>query len=494
MDQDNLDQDNCFNPFASESTNSEEITDKVTNGWTLYGAQKQTGSVESSSILDKYRPTTSKDIFGNKSNIKYLKKWIKNKMEPKGDDSECLYDYAFVTGESGVGKSEFVRVCFAETGYSLIEYDQAINKAELEVIKESITFSSIEQLLSGEKRKGIVVDNFVDNLSTTQLTELLKLLKKESKISSPTVFITSSTTKLGDVFKGNVLHIDFEEPSKNDVLSLCKKICRNEKIKMSQGALDQYLENSSEIYSVRDLLSTMVMFGYKDSKITLQNMDELQKITAKDLELGIQATLNIFVNPDVNYAKNTEGVSDGFDNVRMASMYTSSLIHENYLNIVKRDTSMEDLSEIADSIVSGNIYKHAMLSNQLWDLSEYIGIFGTFAPGIIIKKNYKPIKTMKINSKIIYDIRGECSFGLSSDDIKFAISNILFPLRPEEKWIRNMKESSRIFYKFMKYNHVDMARAIKYIDQSYCLSPDNHDKATLRKIKTKFRTEWKLLM
>ena len=68
-------------------------------------------------------------------------------------DSKSKYDYVLVTGEIGSGKTEFIRLCFKDLNYSLIEYDQNINKAEMEILKESISFTSIEIMLKGVREK-----------------------------------------------------------------------------------------------------------------------------------------------------------------------------------------------------------------------------------------------------------------------------------------------------------------------------------------------------
>ena len=116
-------------------------------------------------------------------------------------------------------------------------------------------------------------------------------------------------------------------------------------------------------------------------------------------------------------------------------MNTSSIISENYLDIINKKTSLEDLSKMADYICLGDVYKNYMLSNQSWEFSEYSGIFGTEAPSSLIRKNYKPIKKLKIANR--FDFRFELEYCRTNvRDISYSLSKILFPLEPNAKWIK----------------------------------------------------------
>ena len=231
------------------------------------------------------------------------------------------------------------------------------------------------------------------------------------------------------------------------------------------------------------------MLTASNSKVNQNNVEQQKILMKKDLEPDIYTILHHFINP--KYENNIQ-------NTRLTSMYTSSLIHENYLNVIRDDTSLEDLCSICDYNSIGNIYKKYLFKDQNWELSEYMGILGTYIPGIIIKRNYKPLKNnnkLKINGNFS-EVVVERGFIMKHEDIYFSLSNILFPLNPNSRWLKNMTESSRIFYEFMKENYVlDVNKAIKYLDNSYyCQILENKDYIKLvKKVKTKFKSEWRLL-
>jgi len=465
-----------FMPFGSP-TDSEKPQFK--GSWVLYGHDKPKESQDGyDTFSDRYKPKSINNIINNKNNIKILQSWIKDKFEYK----KSGYDYALVVGESGSGKSEFIRMCFQDLNYSLIEYDQSINNAEMEVIKNSIIISSIEMLLNGGKRKGVLIDNFNDNLSLSQVTDILKFLKTE-KSTSPTIFVTSGESKLTDLLKGNVLYIDFTSPTDKDLFKFGKKICVKEQINITDSALKKIIVNSGS--ELRGFLSTLGVLKGKN-EINDDNIDDIQTTIQRDINLDIQSTILMFVDPD----KTKEEKFDFNNRLRFVSMHTSSVIQENYLSLVKKDTSLEDLSKIADSISCGDIMKSFMLTNQAWELSGITGIIGTEIPSYYIRKNYKVVKKFKIPNR--FESKKEIGFiKMDIQDMYYSLSRVLFPLKQDSKWIKNMKKSSEIFRNYMQQHHIDKDKAIKIIGASYAFQ--NHEPTVIRKIKTKFRNEWNLL-
>lgn len=457
-----------LNPFWDCQDSTEEATEG--SGWSTYGFQNQNSS--NKNLLRKYAPKTSTDLFGNLENIQKFKKWVTSKMNhSKMNHSSEVEDYALITGKTGVGKNEFVRVCFSDLGYYLLEYDQSINKQELEVIKESILFTSIEQIFSGEKRKGVVIDNCVDNLSNSQTVDLIKLLKKNSKTTTPTIFITSSSSKISDLLKGNCLYIDIEDPDPLDLVNFVLDVAEREGIVLCREKLEEYI-SLQEYVSLRDLLGSVDFLGGGDV------VDYV-----KDFELDTVSMMDRFVNPHYE---------TDFSNIRLTTMYTSSLLQENYIKMVKKDTSMEDISLIADLLSDGDIIKKYILTDQVWSIHDYNGIMGTFYPGTIIKRNYKKTYIAKTNVRIYEQLQVEKGFGLGENDMKYIISNIYFRLGPKESWLGDICGSALLFYNFMKKNYInDMSRALKIFEQSYKLG--NNEMVVVKKIKTKFRNEWKEL-
>ena len=447
-------------PFGPSKESSKEFN----SSWELYGNSKQKNVDGNLSILDKYKPKNLSQLFRNKDNIRLFQEWTKLKFEKKK-----TYDYALITGEPGTGKTEFIRLCFQNLNFSVIEYDQSINKAELGILFESITFSNIEILFSGRSRKGIVIDNFQNNLSTTQLNDLLKLLKKTGSKSSPTIFVCSDNIKSSNILKGNVLHIEFQPPKIRDLTKLGERIRIGESLNITPDVLKQYTQDNKNL---RDFLSTFT-FITEDCKISTNKLQ-------KDVILDTQNTIRLFV----------EKCSGNFnDRIKYTSMHTSSIIQENYLDAVTKNTSLEDLSKMSDWVSLGDIFKTYMVSNQSWELSELCGIVGTEAPSSLIRSNYRVVKKFKIPNR--FDSRYEISIMNNSiQDLGYCLSYILFPLDPNKNWIKNMNESAKIFREFMERRFIDKDKAVKILGVGYAFQ--DHPPNIVRKVRTKFRNEWKI--
>jgi DNA polymerase III delta prime subunit len=461
-----------FMPFGPPTETPQTSDNIFKSEWALYGSGKPCENNNENNIIEKYKPKDLTDIIGNKNNIKLLKNWLVSKFE----NTKNNYDCVLITGESGSGKSEFVRQCFKSLNYSMIEYDQSINKAEMAILSDSIIFSSIEILLSGKSKKGVIIDNYNDNLSSSQLTELLKILKK-NKNSSPTIFISNEFKLLND----NALHIEFESPTNKQLLAVFKKVCTNESINISPNALEHFINNSG--YNLRGCMTTINVLGNKTEEITLDNLDEIVKITQKDINLDIQDCISMFVdsvNPKFSFE----------NRLKYTSMYTSGIIHANYPSMLKKDITIEEISEISDYISHGDVLKHYMLSKQEWNLSELAGIMGTEAPSSIIRKHYKPIRKYKVPNR--YDsIPKIIMIKSNPQDICFAIGHIFFKLgNTDAAWIKHMNKSSQIFIDFMKGYYIDKDTSMKLLSMSY--SFQNQNSNVIRKIRTKFRNEWKL--
>jgi hypothetical protein len=443
------------------------------SSWELYGNSKQNETDDNISLMDKYRPKNLKQIFRNKDNIRDFQNWIK--LKTKGVKT---YDYVLVTGGPGVGKTEFIRLCFQDLNLSVIEYDQSINKAEMEILHESINYSNIEILFSGKGKKAIVIDNFQDNLSTTQTTELLKLLKKSGLNSSPTIFVCSDDIKNSSILKGNVLHIPFQPPKTRDLMKLGGRVCVGESFDITIDALKQFIDTN---HSIRAFLSTITLVTVNNS-LTVDNLETMQRITQKDIILDTQNTLKLFFKP---------GYEGSFsDRIRYTSMHTSSIVQENYPSSVNKDISLVDLSKMSDLVSLGEIFKTYMVSNQSWEMSEICGIIGTEAPASVIRANYKIVKEYKIPNKFNY--RYEISLlGNSISDLGYCLSYILFPLGdPNKKWIKNMNHSAEMFRSFMEQKFIDKDKSLKVLNVGYSLQ--DHPPNIIRKIRTKFKNEWKI--
>ena len=72
--------------------------------------------------VDKYKPTSIKDIFGNSQNIKKIQNWLKvftGELKPKKDFKNCI----LISGSPGIGKTSIAHIILKAAGYNTIEFN-----------------------------------------------------------------------------------------------------------------------------------------------------------------------------------------------------------------------------------------------------------------------------------------------------------------------------------------------------------------------------------
>ena len=444
-----------FRPFANEPQKEYIFKPKASS----FGFIEQEGT--SKSFIDKHKPTSIKDILRNNENIKIIKKWIQDRMENKAD-----YPFILLVGETGIGKSEMLRVCFTECNCNVIEYDEDIRKKTFESLKESITLSSIERLLTGNdiKRNGIIIDNFQETLQGSQRQELIKILKTQP--TSPVIFISHTYTNISSLIKAKGLILYYEKPELEDFIKLGTKICKHENIKISRSALEHIIYSSR--YDLRSFINNlgMIQIG-KNNKIT--NTDVKAVNFKKDLVLDVQNTFTVLLQRKMSFT----------DRSRFTSLHTSMVLQENYIDLANHHkSSIQELSEMADLCCESDIMKTHMIKNQNWENTIMVNTIGTMGPLNVL--NYKsPEFKIKIPNRNTSVPKG-ITFNLSLVDLMYIIKNIIKPTD------ENIKESGYQFYTVMIENHIELDMALKLFNMAYkdWLSKD------IRRINTKLKKKW----
>jgi hypothetical protein len=470
-----------FRPFYSEN-NSTDI--KFTPTVTVFGTIGNNINDDNISFLKKYTPKHTKDIFKNKDNIYSIKKWIEQKL-----NGEKTYPFILLIGNVGCGKSEMLKLCFLECDCSVIEYDTEIKKATYDNLKESIVCSSIELLLRGGVRKsGIIIDNVQNTLPLSYKKNLLKLLQTES--CAPVIFTTSSRTKLSEVLRAKGLVLDFDTPTVEDFIKLGSKICKKEKIKISQSAL-QHLVYSSK-FDIRNFINSLGFIGIqknKNKKINQKDIQKLCKTLEKDLNLNIQDTFQYITNPKIPFP----------NKCIFTSLYTSSIISDNYMSYLPTKTKKEDTIETLENIETttdwishGDILTNHMFHTQGWEHNELINTTCTLGPLSALSKyinTKKPIVIKSFNKKNPSIINKSLSH-YKINEIMYSILHIL--LRPTE--INGkvntafLLEKIKTFYDFMKKQSFSMETSIKLFNLTY--KSVNIPSKDIKRIGSKIKKYW----
>ena len=462
-------------PFYNGDDCVEDIA-KASPEFTTFGVYKQKETeIGNISMVDKYKPNTTEEIFRNVENIACIKNWLREKTA-KNKYGKCvdMAPFILLVGDSGVGKSELLRLCFIEEGYSVIHYDEEIRKNTYECLKESIILSSIEKLLYGGNNKlGIIIDNFQTNLSTTYRQELIKLLRGDG-ITSPVIFVSYINSNLTDLIRGKGLVLYFENPEMDNFIKLGTRVCKGEKIKISKSALQNIVYESK--YDIRSFINTVCIIGKNitNKKITDVEISKLTKIFKKDLHFEIRDTIKMFIKrKDLAFK----------DKTRFTSLYTSTVVQENYINMgIQENLSMVELSSMADSCCDCDIIKKHLFNNQDWNGLELGNIIGTMKPLSILSKvgNYNIILP---NRKNITKLNRNLYYFYNVQDVLYIFTNIIG--RVEDMNYPQIRENSKKVYEIIKSIYLGIDDCIKMFNIGHSIK--GTQKKDIKRICTNLR-------
>ena len=367
--------------------------------------------------VDKYKPKTINDIFGNVQNIKKIKNWLKvftGEIKPPKDFKNCV----LLSGAPGIGKTTIAHLILKESDYNVIEFNASelrASKIISEKLNTILSGKSIKMMFKKDIKTGIIMDevdgieskrecsatdlseyiNYSHLRETAKLKRINKGLKKadKKKIESicvnnnPIICICNFLNKSVTPLLKDVIHIKFTEPTENDVMQLLKKINTNEKL-----GLNDIILNLLTPYCQNDLRRTINIIeyvgGYVLKNKNVGNSDIIKfinKLGSKDMDIGLFEAINtVFFSYEES------------DDILLNCYHTDQnfvpfIIHENFISFIDNNTNekYEDKIDIClsyyDFLTTSQLFKDRVFGN--WYISEYIGYLTSVAPNLLIKNS-----------------------------------------------------------------------------------------------------------
>lgn len=362
--------------------------------------------------VDKYKPQTIHDMYGNHKNIEKISKWldtfINNKLM-----NPLFKNAILISGPPGIGKTSIAHILLKDKNFDAIEFNASelrTSKILVEKLENILSGNSIKTMFNKNIKTGIIMDE-IDGIesrkecSATELVDIIennnkKCKKKKKKKSitinkNPIICICNNVNKSVNPLLPSVIHIKFEKPNENDIYSLLTKINEKENIN-----LNPLLLNLIVPFCQSDFRRTIYIMEYlfnftKKQKIDSNNLITILKgIGSKDIENPLfEAVDNIFTNANMNY-------DEIIHNYESDQNFVPFIIHENFIDYIDKNTK-NNYSEKLDLCLEyyGNLSKSQVIKNSIfgkWYLSEYVGILSTYAPNVILRKaKRKEISVLK---------------------------------------------------------------------------------------------------
>lgn len=340
-------------------------------------------------LLEKYKPTTQKNLF-HKDIVNHILKWIKglkDDIENKQDVKKILLLY----GPIGCGKSVTVDILFKSfqnihINSDYIRTSDKINDIITNIVSvNSFTFANFDKWNNINKKNKpniVLIDNV--ELCDKSIQTFVDLIHVKQNINIPIVII-SNNIKFKDIFNNNnCTFIEFKKPSLLEMTKLAMEINDNEKLGLSRTNLKIVIDRAESDVRQLVFLLEQLKLKVRGEKHHLENLDLNQffdsmqvKMTDIDLSNKLEYLLNVDENFDMDYSFN----------ISFSEPQTiSSNIYQNYLS---NATSLEQSVDIIEDISYSSLINHTIFDNQFWDLYESYTMYSCVLPSYYIKLKHQ---------------------------------------------------------------------------------------------------------
>ncbi|MEM3601595.1 MAG: replication factor C large subunit [Candidatus Bathyarchaeia archaeon] len=306
----------------------------------------------------KHKPTSLKEVVGNKEAIEKLVEWVKS-WDRRIPEKRA----AFIYGPPGVGKTVSVEALANDLRLELVEKNASDYRTE-EAVKRFAGLASQYATLFGGKR--IILFDELDGLTGTADKGGVKAITEIVKTAQcPIVLIANSAYDPRFVnLRNYCLLVEFKKPPVSEVLKHLKKICLVEGIEADENAL-KFIAQRSE-GDVRSAVNDLQALAQGKKRLTY---DDVSWLGYRDRQEEIFTVLRM-----IFYAKTCEGAKRA---VNMADVDVDMLFEWIYENLPAHLTDPHDLARAMDALSMADVYRGRIKTTQDWSFIRYVVDFMT---------------------------------------------------------------------------------------------------------------------
>ena len=348
---------------------------------------------------NKYKPIHYNQIIGKTTQLNQISSWLNNIKNYK-----C--QAIVISGDHGVGKSTLIDLILKKFNYKSIiitqndikQYRASNAFKDLYNINNSIN-SKIKINNKNFSNKIAVIFDSAESISLTSEKKFIMEVFKENnrQKSFPIFFLTNNQhSKLLIDIKKQCHQINLYPPKNEELKMFIKFICKKEKLKIKNEALDKLISFSQN--DLRRLLNLLqeLSFHFVKTKIKLEDINEFIKSSReknKDISL-FEATSKI-INNKLKY-------DEILKLYETEKVLLPLMIHENYPKklINNKVSNIEDnlysLVKVSDSISRGDNIETSIYTDQNWYLQNIHGFYTCINTNFWINNNNNNEKVNKI--------------------------------------------------------------------------------------------------
>ncbi|MDR0797107.1 MAG: replication factor C large subunit [Nitrososphaerota archaeon] len=304
--------------------------------------------------VEKYRPTTIKEVIGNEEAKILFTEWIENKRPTK--KAVLLY------GPPGVGKTTLVNAAAKEYNFRIIEMnasDTRSEKAVNRIAAPATSFAGLDKFSSEIKGNMLFLDE-VDGIAGNEDRGGVNAIIKIIENTRTPIIMAANDPDLEKLrpLKKICLVIKFQQTRIPLIIMALKKICEQEQITYEFEALEKIALNSQG--DVRSAINDLQSLSEEGKSLTLQDTLALglrnRNISMDETVRGYFAAKTITEVTSLFYASDVE-----YDDLLMA-------ISD---NVARRYTDPGELAKAYDYLSQADVFR-GRIGTENWHLIKYV--------------------------------------------------------------------------------------------------------------------------
>ncbi|EGW12073.1 Replication factor C subunit 1, partial [Cricetulus griseus] len=387
------------------------VKEKPGNNRAQGPAKNSSGNkVESLLWVDKYKPTSLKNIIGQQGDqscanklLRWLRNWHKSSPEEKkharfskhsSKDDGSSFKAALLSGPPGVGKTTTASLVCQELGYSYVELNASDTRSKNSlktIVAESLDNTSIKGFYTRRatpSKHALIMDE-VDGMAGNEdrggIQELIGLIK-HTKIPIICMCNDRNHPKIRSLVH-YCFDLRFQRPRVEQIKSAMLSIAFKEGLKIPPPAMNEIILGANQ--DVRQVLHNMSMWCAQSKALTYDQAKADSQRAKKDIRLGpFDVARKVFAAGEETAHMSLMDKSDlFFHDYSIGPLF----VQENYLHVkpmaaggdMKKHLML--LSRAADSICDGDLVDSQIRSKQNWSLLPTQAIYASVLPGELMR-------------------------------------------------------------------------------------------------------------
>lgn len=301
----------------------------------------------------KHKPTSLRDIVGNKKAIQTFVTWVKS-----WEGSIPKKRAAFLYGRPGVGKTVTIEALANDFHMELVEKNASDYRTEKTVRAFAGLASQYASLFGGKR---VVLLDELDGLTGSAdrggvraMTEIVKTAQ------CPVVLVANNAyDPRFSTLRGYCLLVKFNKPQASQVMTHLKRICLRESIQVDENALKFIAQRSGG--DVRSAVNDLQALAQGKKRLTY---DDVSQLGYRDRQENIFTVLRMII-----YGKTCIGAKRAVD---MADVDINMLFEWIYENVPAHLTHPHDLAEAMNALSMADVFRGRIARTQNWTLLRYV--------------------------------------------------------------------------------------------------------------------------